>query len=209
MNKKKLALFLVSLALTNNALPASMKPEDNCTECSLKRNGTRLHNLARKGEEEQLQELLAKKIFDVNAVDEQGNTPLHLAAQGGHTYCCLITLWRAGADRHLVNNDGDDAVTVAEKNGHHLLARTLQEKYDNHYSDDDEKAENIDTISPEDEDKLDALFEKMCAEKPIRLSNSELPKNNSLDSFDSLEKLLSELKEHEHERKLDQEGSRS
>ena len=51
MNKKIVGLFLITLALTKNAAPASMQPipifEDACTECSLKRNGTRLHNLAR------------------------------------------------------------------------------------------------------------------------------------------------------------------
>lgn len=50
----------------------------------------------------------------INAQDINGQTPLHLATNGGHTaQVCLLLKHRA--DQHLPNNDNLLPLTIAEK----------------------------------------------------------------------------------------------
>lgn len=63
-------------------------------------------------------ELLLAEGAEVSATNSKGDTPLHLAAQGGHT-ACVQTLIRHGADPNSVNAmDGDTPLHRAVRNGH-------------------------------------------------------------------------------------------
>lgn len=71
MNKKILSLFLITLAVTNNAMPMT----------------TPLHQAAQDGNVETLRTLLQQNLTDVNAPDYRGWTPLHFAASNGYVEC--------------------------------------------------------------------------------------------------------------------------
>ena len=53
---------------------------------------------------------------DVNATDDQGRSPLVLAAERGHADICRILL-EAGADHSLRDGDGNDALSIAVRHG--------------------------------------------------------------------------------------------
>ncbi len=57
-----------------------------------------------------------KRGANVNATDDQGRTPLVLAAERGHADICRILL-EAGADPYLRDGDGNDALAVAVRHG--------------------------------------------------------------------------------------------
>ncbi|CAN0407421.1 unnamed protein product, partial [Ectocarpus fasciculatus] len=47
-----------------------------------------LHDLANKGDLEGVRKFLAKSAAKINNTDKAGQTPLHLAAKGGHVEVC-------------------------------------------------------------------------------------------------------------------------
>ena len=59
--------------------------------------------------------LLAQKEIELDPVDENGQTPLHLATAYGNTKI-VKKLLRAGADRKIVNNKGEIALKIAQDN---------------------------------------------------------------------------------------------
>jgi RNA polymerase primary sigma factor len=63
---------------------------------------------------------------DVNAKDERGRSPLILAASRGHTETCKILL-EAGADPRAVDNNGNDALSIAKDIGKADLALLLNQ----------------------------------------------------------------------------------
>jgi hypothetical protein len=54
---------------------------------------------------------------DINARDEDGNTPLILAARQGNSDCCKVLL-QHGANIHAKNSKGMDAITLAVRSRH-------------------------------------------------------------------------------------------
>jgi ankyrin repeat protein len=65
-----------------------------------------IHEAAKRGYEDQLEEVLATNKSEVHRKDTLGNTPLHWAASGGH-YQATDLLIKRGADVNAVNNAGD------------------------------------------------------------------------------------------------------
>ena len=63
-------------------------------------------------------------ITDINATDEDGNTPLHLAAINGHTET-VRALINAKADVNLANNDGSTPLHRSAIHGHTEAAQAL------------------------------------------------------------------------------------
>jgi serine/threonine-protein phosphatase 6 regulatory ankyrin repeat subunit B len=63
---------------------------------------------------------------DVNARDEQGNTPLIEAARGGHDEVVQILLV-AKADARAKNRDGKTALMLASEGGHDQVVRRLRQ----------------------------------------------------------------------------------
>ena len=62
---------------------------------------------------------------DLNAVDSNGWTALHLAAGNGHEVV-MEQLLQAKADPTIVAKDGCTATKLAQDNGHAGLAKRLQ-----------------------------------------------------------------------------------
>jgi hypothetical protein len=73
-------------------------------------------------------EVLALAARDqVNAVNNNGLSALHLAAQRGNTQMCdRLVVW--GADRRQTTNDGETASDIARRRGHTALAETLKQR---------------------------------------------------------------------------------
>jgi len=70
-----------------------------------------LHAAAQRGDVAKAEKLIAQKA-DLNARDEQGRTPLHVATFARQPPMVRL-LARAGADLSLLENDRYDAVTIA------------------------------------------------------------------------------------------------
>ncbi|MFZ4287860.1 ankyrin repeat domain-containing protein [Variovorax sp. HJSM1_2] len=70
-----------------------------------------LHAAAQRGDVAKLEKIIAQKA-DLNARDEQGRTPLHVAAFAKQSQVIRL-LAQAGADLSAMENDKYDAVTIA------------------------------------------------------------------------------------------------
>jgi len=64
--------------------------------------------------------------FDVNSVDEGGESALHKAARHGHVIVCHVLIKR-GARPDLKNSDGKSALDLAKDNNHTECVEYLQE----------------------------------------------------------------------------------
>lgn len=73
-----------------------------------------LHYAARKGDSSSIIQLL-KMGFVVDSFDEDGYSPLMLAAMEGHSDVCRNLLVQGGAECGLVNEQGETALTLARK----------------------------------------------------------------------------------------------
>lgn len=62
---------------------------------------------------------------DINALDDKGRSPLMLAASKGHTETCRILL-DAGADPLVLDNEGNDVLSIALATGRFDLAALLR-----------------------------------------------------------------------------------
>ena len=93
-------------------------------------NLTPLHLAAEEGYVEIVNLLLTNEA-DMNAVDENGNTPLHLAVLNEHISCALALL-HDGADNLKENNKKQTAVamidTMLSKHREDALQFVLEEK---------------------------------------------------------------------------------
>ena len=72
--------------------------------------------------------LLAQKDIEIDPVDENGQTPLHLATAYGNTKI-VKKLLRAGADRKIVNNKGEIALKIAQDNEFRNIEKLLNDQY--------------------------------------------------------------------------------
>ncbi|QQR49148.1 ankyrin repeat domain-containing protein [bacterium] len=115
MNKKILKLLFITLTLTANALPAARQSGYQ----------TDLHFAAMNNNPDNIAQLLASRLVNVNAQDRQGWTALHIAAANGYGECVFV-LVQMGANRFLTTNKGDTAADLAEKKGHKKMAQFLR-----------------------------------------------------------------------------------
>jgi ankyrin repeat protein len=67
---------------------------------------------------------LIRQGVNVNARDQQGNTPLHNAAENDHAAVATLLLQNR-ANAGLENRAGQTPGEVARQHGHHALANTL------------------------------------------------------------------------------------
>ena len=87
---------------------------------------TALHIAAKRGSVDSLIILLTRNTFQVDAVDANGNYPLHLAAANGHSKITTLLIG-AGALVNVINKAKESPIFVAAKHGHmkvlkHLIA---------------------------------------------------------------------------------------
>jgi uncharacterized protein len=85
-----------------------------------------LFRAVRAGNADTVKELLVSPNIDVNASDEQGNTPLIEAARLGHDDI-VRALLIARADSKIKNADGKTALMLASEGGHEDAVRALTE----------------------------------------------------------------------------------
>jgi len=90
-------------------------------------NRSYIHEAAKRGYEDQIEEILATKKEEVNKKDSLGNTPLHWAASGGHFEACELLL-KKGAQVNVVNNAGDTPLHRAAWKGGPKVCQLLIEK---------------------------------------------------------------------------------
>jgi len=98
-------------------LEAFIKAKANL-EATHQKGGTALHVSASSGQRDSVEMLLNnthKVKANVAAVDEDQDTPLHLAVYRGHYDVC-IQLMRHGADIHQKNKDGKSPLSWSEEN---------------------------------------------------------------------------------------------
>lgn len=92
---------------------------------------TALHLAAKKGCEEMINFLLTNSSrgerFDVDAVTEDGRTPLHCAAVSGHVEVVHILLER-GANKEVQDSDGRTALDCAVEHGRMAVEAILDSK---------------------------------------------------------------------------------
>ncbi len=119
MNKKCLALLLLTLSLTTNALPAAYG-EVRASDPGV----TKIHVAAAQGNYLYLRSNLTSD--NINLPDGTGSTPLFYAVENGQIGCTarLIT---NGADVHVRNNDGATPLHYAVFGSNPLLFTVLLE----------------------------------------------------------------------------------
>jgi ankyrin repeat protein len=72
--------------------------------------------------------LLPTGAFDINAVDGDGDTAIHIAATKGHEDVVRVLLDVPGVDPTIISRtDGHTALSVAQLNGHSSIVELLQE----------------------------------------------------------------------------------
>lgn len=92
--------------------------------------GHKVRLAAKEGRLEDLRALLDKHSGGMTMYDQQGRTPLFLAAEAGHDEC-VDELLRRGSDPNLSANRSEgkhSPLTVAAKNGHHACVKLLLAK---------------------------------------------------------------------------------
>ncbi len=102
MNKKLIFIFVTLISFITHEINAARNP---------------LHDAVKKGNDIVLQNLIDTQNYDVNEQDSYGCTPLHYAAEYGHTKCVRILLSN-NANVKLVNNLDNTPLHYATWNGH-------------------------------------------------------------------------------------------
>ncbi|MFZ8865020.1 MAG: ankyrin repeat domain-containing protein [Rickettsiales bacterium] len=88
---------------------------------------TLLHTTVKEGRTESVVELLSKKQdLDINAVDQDGNTPLHYAVMNNNLQIVDILL-QATADPFIKNNKGEDPLSLADSTRNEEIVKLLNE----------------------------------------------------------------------------------
>ena len=86
---------------------------------------TQVHRLAEHGRHDELASLIAKRFCDPNLVDDEGNTPLHLACKIRHSQCVQVLLASEKIDVNLKNNQGLAALHLAAQHGYYYCLNDL------------------------------------------------------------------------------------
>ncbi|XP_063602065.1 ankyrin-1-like isoform X5 [Penaeus indicus] len=149
-------------------------PKDTINEMGLQA----VHCAAKGGHIEALK-LLKESECDLTTRTPQGATTLHCAAEGGHVAAVQWLLEHSGLSLDSLNSDGDTALDVARKNGHHNTTGHLQEA---------KHQRDLKKLQDEKEHEITRL----AAE--LKMNELEKTKHQR-----DLKKLQEEMKEKEHE----------
>lgn len=83
-------------------------------------------NLAEKGKEKLLKQLIFSGECDINERDKDGETALHKIAKNNHLSCIDHLVILGSTDYKIKNNMGFTALELARQNGHHELAKIIE-----------------------------------------------------------------------------------
>ena len=100
---------------------------------------------------------------DLDAVDDQGRTPLMLAAGQGHAAVCRLLL-QAGADPQIMDSTGQDAAAIAEAAGKMAVCAVLSQ-FQNEQSD---EAETLEKYSEAQDDEASTPARFTASEASVR-----------------------------------------
>lgn len=97
------------------------------TDIPDKEGKTAFHHAAMHGKIEIMSALLQRNA-NINAADNDGNTPLLLASKLNSTgITAIVFLLKNGANVHATNNDGEDAIAVARKRKNWAILDVLED----------------------------------------------------------------------------------
>lgn len=85
---------------------------------------TELHRAVLAGDSKEVERLIDAGA-DVNARDNDGNTPLHLAAREGYVACVRNLMESGKVKKYLTNNQGKTALQLAEEHGNTGCAKVI------------------------------------------------------------------------------------
>ena len=86
-----------------------------------------IHDAAREGDLNKVQQLVEREFVSVNAKDNTGETPLHWASRKGHMSVVKYLLGK-GADIHVKNNHGNIPLHCTSWYGHLPVVKFLVRK---------------------------------------------------------------------------------
>ena len=123
------------LGLKGSAVPLTLMPNGKMIETKAKTKeemgGTALFNAILKGRASMVKSMFASKMSSVQITSSDGSTPLMAAASIGNFEIVNILL-EAGCNPYKTNNDGINALTVAEKKSFPDCATVIKEFMESH-----------------------------------------------------------------------------
>ena len=123
------------LGLKGSAVPLTLMPNGKMIETKTKTKeemgGTALFNAILKGRASMVKSMFASKMSSVQITSSDGSTPLMAAASIGNFEIVNILL-EAGCNPYKTNNDGINALTVAEKKSFPDCATVIKEFMESH-----------------------------------------------------------------------------
>jgi len=127
--RDRLSAEFRELAMHGSVLPAR-KIAGQCDMHQLEHTSGRsaLHKAAFWGHNDMVRYLVKECKLSPNVRDNYGDTPLHDAAKFGHTKVVEILL-EGGADKSIKNNEGKDALSLAQGHGKHVIVELLKKTH--------------------------------------------------------------------------------
>lgn len=123
------------LGLKGSVVPITLMPNGKMIETKAKTKeemgGTALFNAILKGRASMVKSMFASKMSSVQITSSDGSTPLMAAASIGNFEIVNILL-EAGCNPYKTNNDGINALTVAEKKSFPDCATVIKEFMESH-----------------------------------------------------------------------------
>ena len=179
--------------LVNEMMEKEDSNHNECTEDTVRVTSEKLLNCVREGNKVGVKYLL-EQGEDVDAADEAGNTPLHLAVLGGH-YNIAVMLLNHGCRLDLANAEGWTSLQLAHKHqtrtvfsiAIQLTSRNRAERENR------EKKRKLVIQNHEEQLNCDESEDEHCEENITRMLNNKL--HASHQSLATAKKVVTDLED--------------